>query len=378
MLRVEAVFTAADLRTFIDLPNALYRDLPGFEPPLYVDRDMLLNPAKSAFWHGATACYWLAWLGNKAVGRISAQAHSRIPVGVAPGSGMFGCLDAIDDPAVTQALVAVAQSWLRGHGYTSMFGPCSLDMNDEPGLMVAGSDQPPMTLCPWHPPYLAAHFDAAGFTKLKDLHNWKLDLVRAPPADSGGMRRLSERIRGLRIRHPKWRSYASDIRILCDVYNDGWQDHWGFIPLEPVDLNGLDQLMKWLVPREAFKIVELDERPIAVILMVPNLFELTAGLGSKPGIRGWAKLIRRTVGHRFKSGRIIVVGVARHLQGTVIGSALAALLVDELIAGQNKLRGNWVEAGWVLEDNRALIQILERYAFKRIKTFRIYTKDFLV
>lgn len=374
MVTVEVVTSPRQLREFIDLPPALYSRFPTYQAPLRIDRDMLLHPKESAFWKHARACYWLARKDGQPVGRISAQVDSQQPVGIEPGSGMFGCIDAIDDAAVVGALLDTAEAWLRAQGCTSLFGPCTLDMNDEPGLLVEGAEQPVMTLCPWHPPYLQAHLEARGYAKLQDLYNWRLDLADAPPSSPDNRMRLAERIPGLRMRNPTRASYARDIAILCDLYNDGWRNNWGFIPLTPVDLDGLDLLMKWLVPRQAFQIVELNGKPVAVMLLIPNLFEWNAGIGHAPGLAGWVKLIWRALTHRFRSGRIIVVGIASHLQRSVIGSAIAALLVEQLVAGQAVLKGEWVEAGWVLEDNQPLIQILERFRFRRNKTFRIYGK----
>jgi hypothetical protein len=183
---------------------------------------------------------------------------------------------------------------------------------------------------------------------------------------------LAERIPDLRIRHPDRSSYDDDIQLLCDVYNDGWQDHWGFVPLMPADLDGLDLLMKWLVPRQAFKIAEVAGEAVAVLLLVPNLFELKQGVGGRPSLIGWVRLAWRLITHRFRSGRIIVFGLRKQMQGTVAGSAIAALLVDNLIVDSTALRGEWVEAGWVLEDNHALNQMLEGFNFQPVKKYRIY------
>jgi hypothetical protein len=248
-------------------------------------------------------------------------------------------------------------------------------MNDEPGLLVAGADEPAMTLYPWHPPYLGQLVEQAGLSKLRDLHGWKLDLAQSPPAATEALQ-LGGRIPNLLIRHPTRKSYTRDIRTLCEVFNDGWRDKWGFVPLTPEDLAGLDLLMKWFVPGDAFKIIELRGKPVAVMLLIPNLVELTRGLGVAPGPFGWMRLIWRAFTHRFSSGRIIVTGIAKHLQGTVTGAAIAALLVDELVAGHAIFGGEWVEAGWVLEDNRPLVQILERFNFRRNRTFRIYCQAF--
>jgi hypothetical protein len=374
MITVKAVNSASALRSFIDLPPTLYAAMPNYSPPLAVDRAMLLDPKQSAFCKKGDVRYWIAIREGVAVGRISAQISAHTPVGIEPGAGMFGCLDSIDDPDVVSALIETAGQWLASNGCNTMFGPCSLDMNEEPGLLVEGAEEPAMTMCPWHPPYLASLLEQMGFDKLHDLHNWRLDLTGQQRPTQSARLRLAERMPTLKVRHPSRKTYARDIQILCDIYNDGWQDNWGFVPLSPTDLAGLDQLMIWLVPREAFKIVEIGEEPVGVVLLIPNLFELTKGLGSRPSPLGWAKLLWRAATHRFRSGRIIVTGVIRRLRGTVVGAAVAGLLIDELVAEHSSLEGEWVEAGWVLEDNRALVQVLERYRFQRNKTFRIFSR----
>lgn len=374
MISIEPVTERQDLRHFVDLPPRIYAGLPGFEPPLRADRERLLNPRKHGPDGGASVRYWLARIGSQPVGRISAQLAPTPPRGIDPNWGMFGCLDAIDDAEVVEALLGAARDWLRAQGCTGVFGPCTLGMNEEPGLLVEGADQPPMALSGWHPPYLGRLLERAGLVKIRDLHNWRLDLAELPAGASDGHLRLAERIPNLRIRSADRRNYANEIQTLCDIFNDGWQDNWGFVPLAPADLAGLDQLMKWLVPPEAFRIVEVNRQPVAVILLIPNLFELTQGLAPVPGLLGWIRILWRAWRARFRSGRIIVTGIARHLQGTVQGAAIAALLVDELIARHALFKGEWVEAGWVLEDNLALVQILERFHFRRNKVFRIYSQ----
>lgn len=374
MVNVEPITKRQDLRDFIDLPPKIYAGLPGFESPLRADRDLLLNPRKHASGNQTAVRYWLARIDSRPVGRISAQLASHPHRGIDPNWGMFGCLDAIDNSEVVEALLDAARQWLRAQGCSGLFGPCTLGMNDEPGLLVEGAEQPPMTLSPWHPPYLGRLLEQGNLVKIRDLHNWRLDLTDLPPDAGDGNLRLAERIPNLRIRSADRRNYAKEIQILCDIYNDGWQDNWGFVPLTPADLAGLDQLMKWLLPPEAFRIVEVNQQPVAVILLIPNLFELTKGLGPRPGLMGWLKILLGAWRGRFRSGRIILTGIARHLQGTVKGAAIASLLVDELIAGHAVLKGEWVEAGWVLEDNHALIQILERFHFRRNKVFRLYSQ----
>lgn len=372
MLTVIPVVSRAELREFIGLPQAIYGDIPSYRPPLDLDSRMLLDPRKSAFWKRGQACYWLARIDGKPVGRISAQIDTRQPVGIPEGAGMFGCIDAINNEDVIAALIREAGTWLRDRGCRTLFGPCTLDMNDQPGLMIEGADEQQMFLCPWHPPYLQARLEALGLTKLHDLHNWRLDLAGASLERFDKMKRMAARVPGLAVRPPTRRTFKRDLAILCNIYNDGWKDNWGFLPLAPEDLSGLEQFMFWFLNRLVFRIVERNCEPVGVMLLLPNVYEIIGDLSPAPGLLGWAKLAWRAVTHRMRSGRIILLGIAAGLRHTPVGSAVAVLLVDEIVQTQARENGEWVEAGWVLEDNTALIQILERFEFHRNKTYRIY------
>ncbi len=85
MLQITPVSDRSDLRAFIELPNRIYVGQQGFEPPLNMDRDMLLNPRRSAFWKHGRVKYWLAMRDGLPVGRISAQIDPNMPVGIEPG-----------------------------------------------------------------------------------------------------------------------------------------------------------------------------------------------------------------------------------------------------------------------------------------------------
>jgi len=77
------------------------------------------------------------------VGRILAQIYKDIkPVDTSPAQ--FGCLDAIDDAEVVDALLDAAETWLKARGADVIVGPFSPSVNAESGLLVEGS-----TRCRW-------------------------------------------------------------------------------------------------------------------------------------------------------------------------------------------------------------------------------------
>jgi hypothetical protein len=116
-------------------------------------------------------------------GRISAHVAAR-----GDEAGWFGFYDAVDDPAVVEALVEQAATWLRDHGCTSMTGPASFTVEDDPGVLVEGFEVAGTTGRPWHPPWYAAHLEATGLTRADDHRTWRLPAEGTTPftlADGG-------------------------------------------------------------------------------------------------------------------------------------------------------------------------------------------------
>lgn len=364
----------ASLAAFIDAPTELYRNLPGFAPALFMEQEMSLSPKRSVFFQHGRAQYFLARRQGKVVGRISAQIVEHIPRGLPEKTGMFGCFDAIEDAVVVVALFAAAEAWLKEQGCTHAFGPVTLEMNGEPGLLVEGQDVPRMILTPWHPAYLGMLVEKAGYQRRKDLLNWRLDNKRV--ADRGFAGRVSEGALGAtaKFRHLDKPNIKRDIQFVCDIYNDAWASNELFTPLRPIDLQDLEKSMKPLLPAESCTFVEIDGNPAGVLVVLPNLFEAFKGLGPKPNPIGWIKLGWRLMRRRFSSGRIILFGVARRYSGTVKGMAIAIALIEEMLKRRQKYDGLVLEAGWVLEDNEALNILLKRFDFKPSRRMRLYLK----
>ncbi len=109
-------------------------------------------------------------------------------------------------------------------------------------------------------------------------------------------------------------------------------------------------------------------------MIIPNLFEVTADLGPDPSLPGWAKLGYRMFRHRFRSGRVILLGVLSEFRHSLRGAMIAMTMVDEIIARRPNHNLDWVEAGWVLDNNKPLQKILKQFNFKRTRTLRLYNK----
>src|SRR5579862_3466944 len=103
-ISVTEVATGRDVRRFLDVPDLVYRDDPNWVAPLRSEVRKVLDRERNPFFDHGEACYWLAWRGGTPVGRISAQVNRLHLETHRDGTGHFGFLEAVDDPAVFEAL----------------------------------------------------------------------------------------------------------------------------------------------------------------------------------------------------------------------------------------------------------------------------------
>ena len=374
---ISAVTTRAELDEFIRLPNRLYEGLPGYVAPLLMERRSILDPKKGPFFKHGRVQYWLAKRDGKAVGRISAQIDQAQPEEAFDGAGLFGCLDVVDDPDVSEALLKTAEAWLINEGKTRAAGPFILNMNGEPGILVAGQEEPPLTSVPWHPTYMGNHLERFGYAPIKDMFYWRFGDIESKIEALRNRRRPTAPPKGITMREFDKKNIAHDVGLLRQMFNDGWSRNWGFVPLQPEDLDAIVTEMKPFVKPEWGIIMHDHDELAAVAMVIPNIFEISADLGAEPSLIGWMKLGWRVLTHRFNTAFVVLLGISSRYRNTVGGGVIAMTMVDEIINRllQHEDKSGWLEAGWVLEDNVPLTKILKRQGFEPKRQLRLFGKD---
>lgn len=374
-LKIIPADSKSALKEFIQLPPRLYREYTTFTPPLTMERNGIFDPEKSPFFTHGRAQYWLAYRNSQAVGRISAQIDDSQPEKIFGNTGLFGSLDAIDDIDVVGALLGQAEAWLKEQGVDYAFGPCTLSMNEEPGLLVEGQDEPPLIMAPWHPPYLAAHVEACGYPQCRELHYWRFNVTDESVNSAKQVKLPDSRRLNIQIRPLDMANLREEVEVIRKVYNDAWSDNWGFVPIQSEDLEGISKDLKHFLNKDCGLFVEMDGKTVGVAMFIPNLFEVTADLGANPSLLGWGKLGYRMFRHRFRSGRVILLGVLSEYRHSMRGAMIAMAMVDAIIARRSSHDLDWIEAGWVLDNNKPLQKILEQFNFTITRTLRLYKKS---
>lgn len=372
-VEIVAVRGRAALERFIRLPERLYGADPNYVRPLRSERRAALTPRGNPFFSHADADFWIAHRNGVAVGRISAQQDHLAKVDAEKPVGNFGMLAAVDDPAVFAALLGTAEEWLTLRGLKQAQGPFSLSINEETGLLVDGFDTPPMLMMPHDPPYMDARLKALGYGKARDVYAYLCDTSAAlPPAAAAIVARgLPSNVS---LRPMRLRDLTDDIAVLVDIFNDGWEGHWGFVPITRSEVEHMARAMRPLLHERLVWFAEVHGEPAAFGLCLPNLNAAIRDLSGRLLPFGWAKLLWRLKVSGVTTARVPLMGVRRRFADSLLGRLLP-LHVVEALRREALARGiTAVEMSWILEDNLPMRHLAEAIGGRAYKTYRVYEK----
>ncbi|RIA43598.1 hypothetical protein DFR49_1822 [Hephaestia caeni] len=378
-LTIRPVLSKADRKAFVDLPFHLYHDDPNWVPPLKTEALGLITPEKNGWFSHAEAQLFLAERDGRIVGRISAHIDTlaqTMPAeqGFGPGCGQFGLMEAVDE-AVFTALLATAEAWLRERGITRVIGPISMSIWEEPGLLIEGYDHPPTVMMGHAKPEYRDWIERAGFTPVKQLMTYDLDITQEFPPIVKRIIQSGERNDRIVIREVDKSQFEREAAIILAILNDAWADNWGFVPLTQPEIDDVGKKLKPIVFNDLIRIAELDGRPVAFMITLPDLNEAIKPLGGSLLPFGWAKLLWWLRKPKVRTMRVPLMGVVKELQSSRMASQLAFMMIEYIrrasVAHYGATRG---EIGWILDDNQGMRAIAETIDSRVNKVYQIYEK----
>jgi hypothetical protein len=159
---------------------------------------------------------------------------------------------------------------------------------------------------------------------------------------------------------------------MLEVYNDAWHDNWGFVPFTQDEFFKIVDDMQLIMKSELFLFVYVRGELAGFFGGVPNLFELLARRPGRRGselIRAARLLLRKSAIRGFRLGYL---GVKRRFHR--LGLDAVALWTQQRVA--RELGYEYCDLGWVLETNRPVIRMAERFGAVPSKRYALFEKVF--
>jgi hypothetical protein len=373
MLEIRQIPMGGRIDDFLNIVDHIYWDDPAYVRPLDMELRDRLNPKKNPFFQHGEGTIFCAYRGGRCVGRVTAQIDRDHLARYRDATGFFGLLDTVDDADVARALLARAETWLRGKGMTHVRGPLSLSINEELGCLVEGFDTPPYVMMPHHRRYQGSLIEQAGYHKAKDFFAWSYRVGDL----NARVKRAREEVLALpdvSYRRASLKNLDADVELLVEIYNDAWQDNWGFVPFTRREVEKMASDFRPLLVPEITCIVSIDGEPAAMALAIPNVNELAYDFNGKL-LPNLPKLLWRLKVKGPRSARLILLGIRRKWRGVRKYAALSAFMYAEMNDGGRKLGIREGELGWTLEDNGRVNAGIQLMGAKLYKKYRVYEKS---
>ena len=374
--RVLPVADRATRRAFLQAPARVMADDPNYVEPFAIEEAHKLDPARHPFYEHGEAAFWVALDdADRPVGRISAQMNLAHQALHGARDGHFGCVAAIDDAQVWQALLAAAEGWLKAKGADCAIGPASLSINEEIGLLVDGFDAPPMLLMGHDPPWAGRHLEAAGYGKAQDLIAFAYDPSNGAPKRLSAFAAKFRELPGARMRPIDKRRLDADLAVILDIFNDAWSSNWGYVPMSDGEIRAMAKAFRQIADFGLIFIAELEGAPVGMAVSLPNVNEALAGLGGARSPLALLRFLWRLKVRRVRSARVLLMGVAKSVQSDLaLGPLVGMALVDALVEAHRTRGYRRMELSWILEHNLPMRRIAEAGGAEAYKTYRVYRK----
>jgi GNAT superfamily N-acetyltransferase len=284
-------------------------------------------------------------------------------------TAFFGFFESINDKQVSGKLFDSAVAWSKDQGMERLRGPVNPSMNAECAFLLEGFNMPPVLMMPYNPPYYLSLAEAYGFCKAKDLYAFRKTNSAGIPERFEKLVRLVRRRTGVVVRPFEMKHFDRDMDHIKRIYNAAWGKNWGFVPMTDAEMEQIAKMLKPLAVPELILFAEVEGRPVAVSVTIPDYNEVLKHLNGSLGLMGLAKFTyyRR----RIRGLRALVFGVLEEYRR----AGLHAVLYYESEKAARRLGYQWCELSWNLEDNDEINSFDTALGGTLYKKYRLYELD---
>jgi len=310
-------------RMFFEVVTLIYKGDPNYIRPLDKQLEAIFSPASNSFFkHGDATRFILVNNKEEVIGRVAAFINEKKAYGFAQPTGGMGFFECINDKGAARMLMDAARQWLQERGMKAMDGPVNFGENDTYwGLLVEGFT-PPGFGVQYNPPYYKQLFEDYGFFNYFEQVTNILDVKKPFPERFW---KIASRViarDGYKFIHFKKRDSEKFVRDFVEIYDDAWQFHENFTPMNPNTLRQALKEASGFLDEELIWFVYYNDEPIAFLVMFPDVNQIIRHFNGKFNL--WHKLLflYYKYTNEMTRARAIIMGVKPKYQKLGIESGI--------------------------------------------------------
>jgi hypothetical protein len=370
-IEIALVKSKKDLRTFIYLPEKINAGYSNWLPPIFMDEWAFFQSKSNKSFSYCDTFMALAYKDRKASGRIMGIINRQYNELHNEPYARFYALDTINDREVLHSLLSYAENWARQKGMKKVIGPLGFSDKDPQGLLIEGFDVPVVIVSPCNQEYLVRLVEKEGYTKFRDLVDYKLEIPKEIPEL---YKRISTRTQTNGSYHlhtfKTKRELKSWIKPVFKLINDTYMNIYGFVPLSDKEIDELVAKYLPLLDPRFVKIITND--PGETIAFVVAMPDLSAGVKKARG-----RILPFGIFHILRSAKKTdrLVTMLGAIKEEYRGKGLDTLMGIEIFEAAYKAKMKEIDSHLILEVNSRMRSEYERMGAIIHKRFRIFEKN---
>ena len=339
MIEIKKVNTPALRKAFLSLPHKLYKDTAKWVPMFRRDARKLSKGKGSLIFDNGPHELFVAIKDNQVVGRVAVGIEEVLNKRKEYKHAYFTLFESVNDDEVAKALLDTCVQWSKEHGMVYLKGPISPTNGDDyRGLLVDGFERPPAVLMPYHHEYYQRFFD--DYDSYLEYWAYEHNLEKPIPEKSHQMmkklaknygqytdeqvrnmdeERLSDVIceeffekRGIYAEQINLKTKRSTQQVIKDAYtimNDAYPDIWEEDLVAPTkdEIREMVKELKIVIDPGMGIIAKKDNKPIGIILAVPDINEGIKQANGKILPTGWYHILKSKKETKISRGVILFV-----------------------------------------------------------------------
>lgn len=364
----------ATAKQFLEVARIIYKDDPFWVCPLDITINQVFDPQKNVFFSHGEATRWILKSDNgELIGRVAAFINTKKAYTFQQPTGGMGFFECINDREAAFLLFDTCRDWLAQRGMEAMDGPINFGENDNFwGLLVEGFMHPGFGMN-YNPPYYKDLFEAYGFNFYFEQVSNHLDFRKQFPERFWKIAEWVMSHKEFSFEHFTFENAAKYIRDLKAIYDEAWQFHENFTPINEADLLHSLEKARAVIETELIWFVYTEGKPIAFLVMIPDANQILRHLNGKLHLWNKLKFMWLKKRNTITRARIVIMGVVPKYQKYGIESGIFWQLDKQM---KKRPHYSEIELSWVGDFNPKMRKLHESVGATFAKRHITYRKIF--
>jgi len=372
-LTLKVVKSSKDFDAFVRFPFDLYRYNSHWVPPLIKDEIETINPNTNPVYQNAKARFFLAFRGEKVVGRIASIINWIEVNEVGKSKVRFGWFDVIDDLEVSKLLFEQVRLFGEEHNLKTIEGPMGFSNLDKAGMLIEGFEERNTMITLYNAPYYKNHLEALGY---KMNAKWveyeiKIDDFEASPEKVKRFSKLIMKRYELSLLQFKDKKdiipYVDQMFQLLDETYNKLQT---FVPIQRYQIEHYkERYLRFIHPDFIKCIVDSKGKLIAFSITMPSFTDALKKINGRINLFNFYHLYKAL--RKNNRASFYLIGVHPDYQN----KGITAIIFYEMQKLFNKRNINIVETNPELEENTAIQKLWKNYENRLHKKRATFVKN---